>query len=222
MKTVVVLSGGLDSTVLLHKVLAEGDLALALSIRYGQRHIREVDHAYAAASRLGIPHYTLDLTMLAPAFAGSALTSRDVAVPHGHYAHESMKATVVPNRNMLFLAAAGAFAISHKAERLAYGAHAGDHAIYPDCRPEFVGAMRVAFTLADWHPLELYAPFINMMKTDIVREGARLGVPMEMTWSCYEGGDAHCGRCGTCVERIEAFTLSGVPDKTVYKTGCAA
>lgn len=218
MKTVVVLSGGLDSTVLLHKVVEEvgTEQVLAISVLYGQRHRRELKHAQHAATRIGVRHEVLDLTALAPALRGSALTSEDVAVPHGHYADESMKATVVPNRNMLLLAVAGSYAIANGARCLAYGAHAGDHAIYPDCRPEFVNVMASAFGLADWSPLELYAPFIFQKKEDIVREGARLGVPMETTWSCYEGGDKHCGQCGTCVERIEAFTLAGVQDRTVY------
>lgn len=218
MKTVVVVSGGLDSTVLLHKCHAEDPNVLALSIRYGQRHARELEHAAMAAKRLGVPHEVLDVRAgLGEALKGSALTSDNIPVPLGHYEDESMKATVVPNRNMLLLAIAGSYAISHGAGRLAYGAHAGDHAIYPDCRPDFVDAMDEAFGLCDWKPLELHAPFLFGSKAEIVLEGARLGVAMETTWSCYQGGDLHCGRCGTCVERREAFERAGVQDLTQYQ-----
>lgn len=220
-RTVVVLSGGLDSTVLLHKVVHEGDEAIALSLLYGQRHEVELKHARLAASALGVQHLVLDVRALAPALIGSSLTSSGIPVPHGHYADESMKATVVPNRNMLLLAIAGSVAVSHKAGRIAYGAHAGDHAIYPDCRPAFIDAMRVAFLLCDWSAVELYAPFAELSKADIVAEGDRLRVPMGATWSCYQGGDVHCGKCGTCVERIEAFTLAGVEDLTRYESAVA-
>ena len=121
-----------------------------------------------------------------------------------------MKATVVPNRNMIMLAIAAGWALSRKCDRVAYGAHAGDHTIYPDCRPAFVEAMRHAFGLADWEQLELYCPFLNLSKADIVRTGAQLSVDFTKTWSCYEGGQLHCGKCGTCFERREAFALAGV------------
>lgn len=218
MKTVVVVSGGLDSTVLLYKCHVEGE-ALALSIRYGQRHARELEHAAMAAKRLGVPHEVLDVRAgLGAALQGSALTSPEIPVPLGHYADASMKATVVPNRNMLLLAIAGSYALGHGAGRLAYGAHAGDHAIYPDCRPEFVDSMADALSLCDWKPLALYAPFLFGSKADIVREGVKFRVPMETTWSCYQGGDLHCGECGTCVERREAFQQAGVQDLTQYAT----
>ncbi len=128
-----------------------------------------------------------------------------------------MKATVVPNRNMILLALAAGWAISQKADAIAYAAHGGDHAIYPDCRPEFAEAMRHAIGLADWHRVELLRPFVTLTKADIVRRGAELGAPLGSTWSCYRGGARHCGRCGTCVERREAFALAGVPDPTDYE-----
>lgn len=127
-----------------------------------------------------------------------------------------MKATVVPNRNMLLIATAAAWAMSLKAASVAYGAHGGDHAIYPDCRPAFADALDQAIRLADWHEVTLERPFVGMDKTAIVRRGAELGVPFALTWSCYVGGDRHCGKCGTCVERKEAFVRAGVPDPTVY------
>lgn len=218
MKTVAIFSGGLDSTVLLHLLLHGGDEVAALSIDYGQRHRVELGYARRTAEKLGIRHRTADLSAIAPLLAGSSQTSSEIAVPHGHYAEESMKLTVVPNRNMIMLAVAGGWAIGQQADRLAYGAHAGDHTIYPDCRPEFVAAMRAALGLADWHKTELYTPFVNQTKADIVRLGAELGVDFAATWSCYEGGDVHCGLCGTCHERREAFALAGVPDPTIYAT----
>jgi 7-cyano-7-deazaguanine synthase len=216
MKTVAIFSGGLDSTVLVQQLRQAGDEVLALSIDYGQRHRKELEFARATASRLQLEWQLADLRAIAGLLAGSSLTSADVAVPHGHYAEASMKATVVPNRNMIMLAVAAGWALSRKCDRVAYGAHAGDHTIYPDCRPAFVAAMRQALGLADWERLELYCPFLNMSKADIVREGVKLSVDFAQTWSCYEGGSLHCGQCGTCVERREAFQLAGAADPTIY------
>ena len=218
MKTVLIFSGGLDSTVLLAHLLDAGHKVQALSIDYGQRHKCEITQARKLASHYGVNHFTADLTSLRPLLAGSSQTDNQVKVPHGHYAEESMKATVVPNRNMLMLAVAGSWAISSKANFIAYGAHSGDHAIYPDCRADFASSMDQAFKLADWHPVELLRPFVTMDKADIVRRGNELGVPFAETWSCYEGDGAfHCGQCGTCVERREAFELAGVTDPTAYR-----
>jgi 7-cyano-7-deazaguanine synthase len=218
MKTVAIFSGGLDSTVLLHELLHAGDEVLALSIDYGQRHRVELEHARQIALTLGVEWRVADLSRIAPLLSGSSQTSSDVAVPHGHYTDESMKQTVVPNRNMIMLALAGGWAISRKADRVAYGAHSGDHAIYPDCRPEFTQALGQALALADWHRIELYCPFLRWHKGQIVARGAELGVDFSLTWSCYEGGQFHCGRCGTCVERREAFAKAGVFDPTTYRT----
>jgi 7-cyano-7-deazaguanine synthase len=151
---------------------------------------------------------------------GSSQTDKSVPVPEGHYEEESMKQTVVPNRNMILLALAGAWAISTKSDAIAYAAHSGDHAIYPDCRPEFTEAMSDALRLCDWHEVKLMRPFLYptpMSKADIVKLGTSLGVPFELTWSCYKGGEKHCGKCGTCVERVEAFQLAGVEDPTEYE-----
>lgn len=217
MKTVAIFSGGLDSTVLLHLLRAAGDEVAAVSIDYGQRHRVELGYAERTAKQLGIPWQKADLSAVAPLLAGSSLTSDEIAVPHGHYAEENMKQTVVPNRNMIMLAVAAGWAIGQQADRLAYGAHSGDHTIYPDCRPEFIAAMAAALKLADWHSLELFTPFANMTKADIVRRGAELDVDFAATWSCYEGGEIHCGACGTCVERREAFADAGVADPTEYR-----
>jgi 7-cyano-7-deazaguanine synthase len=217
MKSIVVFSGGLDSTVLLHQLLAAGDTVAAISVDYGQRHRRELEHAKAIAGRLGVDWQLANLSAICPFIAASSQTSASIAVPHGHYAEESMKQTVVPNRNMIMLSVAAGWAISRRFDRVAYGAHTGDHAIYPDCRPEFAHALGNAIRLADWHPVDLHCPFIEMTKAEIVKLGASLNVDFSATWSCYEEGETHCGKCGTCFERQEAFSLAGVLDPTVYQ-----
>jgi len=216
MKTVIVYSGGLDSTVLLYHLRASGHELHALSIDYGQRHRCELDRAADLCEELGIPHPTADLSAIQPLLAGSSLTSPEIEVAEGHYTEESMKSTVVPNRNMIFLALATGHALSIKAGQVAYAAHSGDHAIYPDCRNEFAEAMAAAIRIADWNPVELMRPFVDWTKADIVHRGAELGVPFARTWSCYKGGAQHCGRCGTCIERREAFDLAKVEDPTPY------
>jgi len=215
MKTVVLASGGLDSTILLYYLLDRRHELRALSIDYGQRHRRELQAAGNVCRRAGVEHRIADLNAVRPLLAGSALTD-NVDVPEGHYAEESMKATIVPNRNMILLSIAIGWAVSLKYDGVAYAAHAGDHSIYPDCRPEFVDAMERAAGLCDWQPIAIHRPFVGKTKADLVRIGVELDVPFELTWSCYKGGAAHCGKCGTCVERHEAFERAGVNDPTVY------
>lgn len=221
MQTVVVFSGGLDSTVLLYHLIDRGDRVAALSVDYGQRHRKELHFAAATVQRLGVEHAVADLSALRPLMRSQLALSSQVddvvPVPEGHYAEESMKQTIVPNRNMLLLAAAGAWAISRRADLVAYAAHAGDHAIYPDCREEFVVALDAALRLADWHPVRIARPFVHWTKAGIVERGAALGVPFAETWSCYKGGAKHCGKCGTCYERREAFQHAGVLDPTEYE-----
>lgn len=216
MRTVLIYSGGLDSTVLLWDLLAAGDQVLALSVDYGQRHRVELEHARRICQAQGVEWQLADLSRIANLLAGSSLTSAEIAVPHGHYAEETMKQTVVPNRNMIMLAVAAGWAISRQADRVAYAAHSGDHAIYPDCRPEFAAAVDRAVRLADWREVHLDCPYIALTKAQIVARGAELGVDFAQTWSCYEGGTVHCGRCGTCFERREAFRDAGVADPTEY------
>lgn len=215
---VAVVSGGMDSAVMVAQLLANNATVQAVTFDYGQRHGVEMDYAMGLMRSWDVPCMPIDLSGVAPLLFHGAESSQvnDVPVPHGHYAAESMKTTVVPNRNMIMLAMSGAVAISQKAKFVAYGAHQGDHAIYPDCRDSFIGHMRLALAEADWHSVELLVPFENMTKADIVRVGAKLDVPFELTWSCYEGMDLHCGKCGTCVERREAFELAGVEDPTEY------
>jgi 7-cyano-7-deazaguanine synthase len=198
--TTLIYSGGLDSTVLLYWLLDKHNTVTALSFDYGQRHRREIDAAKTVTELLNVEHHVLTL----PKLPGSVLTESGT-MPHGHYAEESMKQTVVPNRNMVMLAHAASFAIANKHGAVAYGCHAGDHTIYPDCRFAFVEAMRNAFRLCDWTMVDLLAPFVYYDKREIVCIGRRLGVPFEITWTCYEGGEAPCGKCGSCVEREEAM-----------------
>ena len=217
MKTIVTYSGGLDSTVLLYHLLAEGHKVSALSVNYGQRHSIELERAAEICRRLDIPFETVELSSINSLLSGSSLTSPEIEVAEGHYTEENMKTTVVPNRNMILLSLAAAKAISTGASQVAYAAHRGDHAIYPDCRNEFADAMAQAISLCDWQDIELSRPFVHWTKADIVHRGAELQVPFELTWSCYKGGEKHCGRCGTCVERREAFYLAGVKDPTKYE-----
>jgi len=217
METIVICSGGLDSVTLAHKTAAERRLAGLVSFDYGQRHVKELECAAACAGRLGVPHSKVDLRGVGAALSGSALTD-DVDVPDGHYAEDTMKITIVPNRNAIMLAVAFGMAAAHKAGAVAAAVHGGDHFIYPDCRPGFVDAFRAmqAHALEGVAEVALWTPYVERSKADIVADGARLGVPFAETWSCYKGGARHCGRCGTCVERREAFHLAGVPDPTAY------
>lgn len=219
-RIVTTLSGGLDSVTLAHELAADGHDLVALSFDYGQRHAKEIDFAARCADRLGADHHVVDLRSIGSLLSGSALTDRDVEVPEGHYTDASMAATVVPNRNAIMLSVAIGVAVARGASAVATAVHAGDHPIYPDCRPAFIDAIeheaRIAnegFIASDFRVL---APFMHIAKDDIVRRGAALGVPFAETWSCYVGGAEHCGRCGTCVERREAFELAGVTDPTLY------
>ena len=217
-KVVAIYSGGMDSTVLLYQLVKGGAEVRALSIDYGQRHRdRELAAAKQIAEGLGISREVADIRGISHLLSGSALTSPDIAVPEGHYAEDNMKATVVPNRNMIMLSVAAGYAISLKYDAVAYAAHSGDHAIYPDCRNEFADAVDAAIQLADWHPVKLYRPFVNLTKADIAKLGSELQAPLEQTWSCYNGREQHCGRCGTCIERREALYLAGIDDLTEYE-----
>jgi len=217
MKTTLVCSGGLDSVSLAHVLAAENRLSRILSFDYSQRHVRELDCARACAARLGVPFHLMDMRGIGTALDGSALTD-DIAVPDGHYAEETMRITVVPNRNAIMLAIAFGVAAAKGDTAVAAAVHGGDHFIYPDCRPRFTEAFaemqRAA--LDGYAEVALHVPFVHRSKADIVRAGAAAGTPFAETWSCYKGGEAHCGRCGTCVERREAFALAGIPDPTRY------
>ncbi len=218
MKTIVVCSGGLDSVSLAHRIAAQGDLLGLISFDYGQRHAKELDYAAACATRLGVFHQIIDMTAVGAQLTGSALTD-DIDVPDGHYAEETMRVTVVPNRNAIMLAIAFGVAAARQADAVAIAVHGGDHFIYPDCRPGFIDAFQTMqqHALDGYASVRLLAPYVTGSKADIVTDGARHDTPFAETWSCYKGGRLHCGRCGTCVERREAFHLAGVEDPTEYE-----
>lgn len=221
MTIVTTVSGGLDSVTLAHVLAAEGHELVCLSFDYGQRHVKEIEFARTCAARLGADHHVIDLRSVGSLLTGSALTDDAVDVPEGHYTDASMRSTVVPNRNAIMLSVAVGVAVARGAEAVAAAIHAGDHPIYPDCRPAFVDAFeneaRVANEGFIRDGFRVLAPFMHVGKDEIVRRGTAVGVPFEQTWSCYVGDVLHCGRCGTCVERHEAFELAGVPDPTVYE-----
>jgi len=213
---VVIYSGGMDSYTLLHLARERGYRVHALSFNYGQRHVRELECARSVCEAQGIPHKVIDIRAMSEVMAGSSLTS-DVEVPEGHYEEDSMKATVVPNRNMILLSLATGYAVTVDAGAVWYGAHGGDHAIYPDCRPEFVEKMDAVCRVANYEPVGIEAPFMTMDKGQILAEGLRLGLDYSQTWTCYNGREQACGRCGSCVERLEAFAANGVTDPLEYE-----
>lgn len=213
---VVLVSGGMDSVTALYAAHAAGPIAAAVSFHYGSKHNdRELPFAAWHCEHLGVPHRVIHLDFIGQLFASDLLQGGG-DIPEGHYEEENMKQTVVPFRNGIMLSVAGGFAESIGAASLVIAAHAGDHAIYPDCREGFMQSMADALRLGTYAAVALQRPFIHLSKADITRRGAELGIDFARTWSCYKGRDIHCGVCGTCVERREAFELSGVPDPTAY------
>lgn len=216
MKVVVLVSGGMDSVAALYHAAREHEVVGALSFDYGSKHNhKEIPFARFHAEKLGVSHQVISLGFVNDLFSSDLLKSGG-EIPEGHYEESNMKATVVPFRNGIMLSIAAGFAESQEAEGLVIAAHSGDHAVYPDCREEFMRAMGDAIRLGTYAGVEVIRPFIAMRKEDIATRGHELGVDFSQTWSCYKGGDIHCGRCGTCVERREAFLISGVPDPTIY------
>lgn len=220
-KAVVIASGGIDSSTLLFKTVTENYKTYALTFIYGQKHRKEIDSAKWICERLKVSHKILDLSVLKDILSGSALTDSSIAIPEVpaevlHY--DTLKTTIVPNRNSIFLSIAIGYTVSIGANRVFFGAHHSDRGVYPDCRPEFVDAFQSAERLANDNPdLTVNAPFAHMDKSQIVKLGAELGVPFGETWSCYRGEDLHCGVCSSCRERKRAFTQSGVSDPTHYE-----
>lgn len=215
-RVVVLLSGGMDSVTALYHAQREHEVIACVSCDYGSKHnAREIPCARFHAERFGLPHVVIPLDFIAEHFASDLLRSGG-DIPKGHYEEETMKRTVVPFRNGIMLAIAAGFAESRSAEGLVIAAHAGDHAIYPDCRERFMRAMADATRLGTYAGIEILRPFIAMNKAGIARRGHELGVDFSRTWSCYVGGEIHCGECGTCVERREAFHLAGLTDPTIY------
>lgn len=215
MKGTLIYSGGSDSYTLLHFMRA-GDIEVeAVSFNYYQRHYRELTYARAECERLGVKRTVLEIPFLNTLSKKSALTSA-VPVPEGNYTDESMKQTVVPNRNMIMLSIAAAYALNNDCDVLSYGAHAGDHDIYPDCRTTFIQHMADALNVCDWRKLQLFVPFAGMDKRAIYSWGLQHGLNYAHAWSCYKGDERACGRCGACVERLHAFHDIGERDPMAY------
>jgi len=214
---VLILSGGMDSSVLAHQLKGMGEDVHCLSFYYGQKHSRELGYAEETAFDLGFAHETVELDSL-QRLLSSSLTNPERSIPQGHYAQSNMIQTVVPNRNMIMLAIASGYASSIGAECVWTAVHAGDHAIYPDCRPTFITSLNVTLGLAleGLSPVSVVAPYIHLSKTGIAHIGKQLGVDWSTTYSCYEGGPKHCGKCGTCVERQEALHEADCTDTTEY------
>ena len=211
----IVLSGGMDSVSMLYEF--KDRIALAVSFDYGSNHnAREIACAAENCRRLGIDHLVIPLDFMGRYFKSSLLEGAD-AIPEGHYQDSNMKSTVVPFRNGIMLAVACGLAESRGLKQLMLANHSGDHAIYPDCRPGFVDAMSRAISEGTYDHITIFAPYTSWTKTQIAARGAELGVDFAHTYSCYKGGEKHCGRCGTCCERREALHDAGVPDPTIYE-----
>lgn len=215
-KVVVIYSGGMDSFTVLNRAVKDGKQVYALSFDYGQRHVKELDCAASVCKSLNIPHKIIDITAINQLLAGSSLTD-DIEIPEGHYEEESMKSTVVPNRNMILLSLAVGYAVSVKASQVYYGAHSGDHAIYPDCRPEFVEKMNDVCQIANYDAVEIFSPYLTVTKTDILTDGLQMGLDYSQTWTCYNGREKACGKCGACEERLEAFRDNHATDPLAYE-----
>ena len=212
MKTLLVYSGGLDSTTLLYEY--KDSIALAVSFDYGSKHnARELAYAAENCKRLGIRHMIIPLSFIGQYFKSDLLLSGG-EIPEGSYADENMKSTVVPFRNGIMLAVAAGLAESYGLDAIMLANHSGDHAIYPDCRPEFVDALAAAVEAGTYNGVKLLSPYCHLTKRDIALRGRALGVDYSLTYSCYKGGEKHCGKCGTCTERREA--LAGF-DPTEYE-----
>lgn len=213
--SLIIVSGGMDSITLLYEY--KKDIALAVSFDYGSNHNkREIPFAELHCRMLGIKHITIPLDFVHKYFKSSLLDGDDT-IPEGHYADENMKSTVVPFRNGIMLSVGCGIAESNGLKQVMIANHFGDHAIYPDCRATFIGAMSEAMSHGTYEHIKIFAPYTNITKTEIVRRGKALGIDYGETWSCYRGGRKHCGKCGTCVERKEAFREAGIMDPTEYE-----
>ena len=213
--SVIIVSGGMDSITMLYEF--KDQIALGVSFNYGSNHNnREIPFAEMHCKRLGIPHITIDIGFMPQYFKSSLLEGAD-AIPEGNYDEENMKSTVVPFRNGIMLSIAIGIAESNHLKHVLMANHGGDHTIYPDCRPAFVDAMSAAAQAGTFEDVTIEAPYTNITKADIARHGKQLGIDYSETWSCYKGGEVHCGQCGTCRERQEALREAGIADTTEYE-----
>lgn len=213
--SVIIVSGGMDSITLLYD--HKDEIALGISFDYGSNHnAREIPFAKMHCERLGIKHITINLDFMHQYFKSSLLDGAE-AIPEGHYADDNMKSTVVPFRNGIMLSIAIGIAESNNLDQVFIANHGGDHTIYPDCRPEFINAIDAAATAGTYNNVKVVAPYTKITKSDIARIGKKLGIDYTETWSCYKGGEVHCGKCGTCVERKEALAEARIEDKTIYE-----
>ena len=214
-QVIVVYSGGMDSYTLINKAIQEGHEVQAISFDYGQKHKKELLFAKNFCEISRIEHEIVDITSIRNLLKGSALTD-DIAIPQGGYADNSMKLTIVPNRNMILISMAIGYAVSSNANEVWFGAHSGDHVIYPDCRPEFVEKMNALSLISDYQPISVKAPFIDLSKSEILSKGLEMNLDYSKTWTCYEGKDLACGLCGACNERLEAFRENNLDDPLEY------
>lgn len=215
-KAVVIYSGGMDSFTILNRAHKEDLDIYALTFDYGQKHSKEIEFARNVCKELGVAHKVIDITAINQLLQSSSLTS-DTDIPEGHYEAANMKSTVVPNRNMILLSLAIGYAVDIGAQKVFYGAHSGDHAIYPDCRPDFVHAMNKVAKLANYEPVDIVTPYLNSSKIDILRDGLSMRLDYAKSWTCYNGREKACGKCGSCVERLEAFEKNNATDPLDYE-----
>ena len=215
-KVVVIYSGGMDSFTLINESMRQGKRVYALSFNYGQKHAKELHYAQKVCDDLGLPHKIVDITSIHQLLMGSSLTD-DIEIPDGHYEEESMKSTVVPNRNMVMLSLAIAYAVSVNASAVLFGAHGGDHAIYPDCRPEFVEKMAAVSRVANYEIVDVQAPYLSLNKIEILAKGIAMGLDYGKSWTCYKGRELSFCKCVSCQERLEAFSLNDAVDPLKYE-----
>ena len=213
--SIIILSGGMDSVTLLYD--QKERIALAITFDYGSNHNqREASYARQHCEVLGIEHLLIPLDFMARYFKSSLLEGAE-AIPEGDYDDANMKSTVVPFRNGIMLSIACGIAESRGLTKVMIANHFGDHSIYPDCRAEFIRPMSEAMRAGTYIGVEIMAPYTDISKTDIALIGKRLGIDYSQTYSCYKGGERHCGKCGTCMERKEALREAGIEDNTLYE-----
>ena len=216
MKVIAIISGGMDSVTMLHRLIKDGHEVKAISFFYGQRHNKELVAAKLTCDKLGIQHDIIDISSITKFISNSSLTS-DMEVPEGHYESENMKLTVVPSRNSIMAMIANGYAVNIDYDAIALGVHSGDHAIYPDCRPIFIEELERLMSVNNEKAIKVITPYLTTDKVGILYDGIGLGVDYGLTWTCYNGREKACGKCGSCQERLGAFKLNNVIDPLEYE-----